>query len=130
MQAANTPLTLLMPQLIMQLLYRRELQRLSTEILESEYGALCNRVQNLTIQSLRDRAASQPSSSALNSSPVTDMDFHNQSLDAYEAQLDQQIEVNNGVTLCVLHTRKTALSAGLPAASMPTSSGSNDRGPA
>ena len=29
------------------------------------------------------------------------MDFHNQALDAYEAQLDQQIEVNNGVTLCV-----------------------------
>ena len=28
------------------------------------------------------------------------MDFHNQSLDAYEAQLDQQIEENNGVTLC------------------------------
>ena len=29
------------------------------------------------------------------------MDFHNQALDRYEAQLDQQIEVNNGVTLCV-----------------------------
>ena len=29
------------------------------------------------------------------------MDFHTQSLDAYEAQLDQQIEENNGVTLCV-----------------------------
>ena len=29
------------------------------------------------------------------------MDFHNQALDAYEAQLDQQIEENNGVTLCV-----------------------------
>ena len=37
--------------------------------------------------------------------PVTtatnQMDFHNSSLDRYEAQLDQQIEVNNGVTLCV-----------------------------
>ena len=31
---------------------------LSTEILEAEYGALCNQVQNLTVQSLRDRAAS------------------------------------------------------------------------
>ena len=27
--------------------------------------------------------------------------FHEQALDAYEAQLDQQIEENNGVTLCV-----------------------------
>ena len=33
-------------------------KRIPTEILQSEYGALCNQVQNLTIQSLRDRAAS------------------------------------------------------------------------
>ena len=33
-------------------------KRLSTEILQSEYGALCDQVQNLTVQSLRDRAAS------------------------------------------------------------------------
>ena len=33
-------------------------KRLSTEILQSEYGALAIRVQNLTVQSLRDRAAS------------------------------------------------------------------------
>ena len=33
-------------------------KRLSTEILQSEYGALCNQVQSLTVQSLRDRAAS------------------------------------------------------------------------
>ena len=33
-------------------------KRLSTEILQAEYGALCNQVQSLTVQSLRDRAAS------------------------------------------------------------------------
>ena len=32
-------------------------KRLSTEILQSEYGALCNQVQSLTVQSLRARAA-------------------------------------------------------------------------
>ena len=36
----------------------QNVKRLSTEILQSEYGALCNQVQNLTVQSLRDRAAS------------------------------------------------------------------------
>ena len=36
----------------------QNVKRLSTEILQAEYGALCNQVQSLTVQSLRDRAAS------------------------------------------------------------------------
>ena len=33
-------------------------KRLSTEILQSEYGALCAQVERHNVQSLRDRAAS------------------------------------------------------------------------
>ena len=42
-------------------------KRLSTEILQSEYGALCNQVQSLTVQSCVIALPLQPSSSALNS---------------------------------------------------------------
>ena len=59
------------------------------------------------------------------------MDFHNQALDRYEAQLDQQIEVNNGVTLCVTAYEKDGTerwtACCLDAEELPRG---NDRGPA